>query len=90
MFTPDVDKVETNDVNDKVTFDITQLTKKERIALFQKESPEFHGILQDFELKMIDVTENLEPFRKLVDEGKIPAYGPVVEYVSTKYKLTLT
>merc|ERR1712180_19994 len=90
MFTPDdVEKVKTSD-DLKVQFDITQLTEKERIALFQKESPEFHGILQDFETKMLEISETLEPFKKFVDEGRIPASGPVVEYVNVKYKLTLT
>ena len=90
MFTPDdVEKVKTSD-DLKVQFDITQLTEKERIALFQKESPEFHGILQDFETKMVEISETLEPFKKFVDEGRIPASGPVVEYVNVKYKLTLT
>merc|ERR1711913_80360 len=53
-------------------------------------SPEFHGILQDFETKMADISESLEPFKKFVDEGRIPASGPVVEYVNIKYKITLT
>jgi len=90
MFTPNVDKVDTDEISNKVQFDITQLTEKERKALFKKESPEFQAILQDFETKMKDVIEILEPFRKLVDEERIPATGPVVEYVNIKYKLTLT
>ena len=90
MCSPDVDKVDTDEISNKVQFDITQLTEKERKALFKKESPEFQAILQDFETKMKDVIEILEPFRKLVDEERIPATGPIVEYVNIKYKLTLT
>ena len=85
----DADKVKTSD-DLKVQFDITRLTEKERIALFKKEAPEFHGILQDFEAKMAEISETLEPFKKLLDEGRIPASGPVVEFVNLKYKLTLT
>ena len=82
--------MDTDEISNKVQFDITQLTEKERKALFKKESPEFQAILQDFETKMADVIEILEPFRKLVDEERIPATGPIVEYVNIKYKLTLT
>merc|ERR1712110_486113 len=39
---------------------------------------------------MVAISETLEPFKKFVDEGRIPASGPVVEYVNIKYKLNLT
>ena len=92
MFTPDVDKGRQKESldSDAVKFDINQLSKKERVALFQKESPEFQGILGDFEEKMKEVIELWQPVVDLCNDGKIPANGAAMDYVNTKYKLTLT
>ena len=87
MFTPSnqVKKVE-----EKVNFDITQLSKKERVALFEKESPEFKSILADFHDKMNEVKEFCQPLIDLANDGKISNDSPAMDFVRTKYKLTLT
>ena len=90
MFTPDVGKEKEKEVDKNLNFDISQLTKKERHALFEKESPEFNGIMQDFQTKMSEVTDVLQPVIDLFNDGKLPVGSAALDYVLTKYKLTLT
>jgi U3 small nucleolar RNA-associated protein 3 len=73
----------------KVTLDIKQLSKKERATLFQREAPEFSGIMGDFEEKMTELIEKLQPIMVLAEAGKLPQSGPAIEFVQTKYNLIL-
>ncbi len=74
----------------KVSLDISQLSKKERVALFHRQSPEFSGILADFECKMKELVEKLQPALDIIDEGQLDiADGPGVVFLRTKYHLIL-
>ena len=77
-------------VEDSVEFDLALLSKKERVSLFHREAPEFRGLLGDFELKMTEVIEKLQPVLTLASEEKISQSGAAMEYIQTKFKLVLT
>lgn len=77
-------------VEDSVEFDLALLSKKERVSLFHREAPEFRGLLDDFELKMTEVIEKLQPVLTLASEEKISQSGAAMEYIQTKFKLVLT
>ena len=77
-------------VEDNVEFDLALLSKKERVSLFHREAPEFRGLLSDFELKMTEVIEKLQPVLTLASEERIPQSGAAMEYIQTKFKLVLT
>ncbi|KAL1465695.1 hypothetical protein WDU94_005244 [Cyamophila willieti] len=49
------------------------MSKKEKLQLLEKESPEFQGLVNDFKNLMKDVKLHLLPVVKLLDQGKIPA-----------------
>ena len=89
-FAPEIEQNENAKIStDKVTLDISQLSKKERLALFHRESPEFDGIMNDFFAKMKEIQEMLQPILNWFNDGKIELKEAVLDYVKTKYKLSL-
>jgi len=90
-FAPDFDqkKPENKSVNDKITLDLKQLTQKERLLIFRRDSPEFEGILNDFFVKMKEIQETLQPILDWFNDGKIKLKENVLDYVKTKHKLSL-
>lgn len=73
---------------ESIKLDVSKLSKKEKLALFKQESPEFVGIINDFEVKLTEANEVLKPIVNLINEGQIPD-GPAAEYVKTKYQIIL-
>ncbi|XP_033738391.1 something about silencing protein 10-like [Pecten maximus] len=72
---------------EKITKDLTKLSKKEKLQLLKKESPEMLTLIEDYKSKMTEVRDVLMPLLKLVREGKIQ--GKAGDYVETKTKLHL-
>lgn len=68
--------------------DLSKLSKKQKLALFQKESPEFFGLVEDFKVHMTEIQQKIEPVLTLIEKGKIPASSADI-YVQTKYHLVL-
>lgn len=56
-----------------ITKDLSEMSKKEKLQLLEKESPELLGLVNDFKQLMKDVRLHLLPVVQLLDEGKIPA-----------------
>ena len=72
-----------------VKLDISNLSKREKVKLFERESPEFDGIVADFEQKMEMARAQLVPVAELIDEGRIPE-GPAADYVKAKLSIVLS
>nr|CAD7425740.1 unnamed protein product [Timema monikensis] len=68
--------------------DLSKLSKRQKLALLQKEAPEFSSLVQDFKDKMTELQERLAPVLNLIKEGKIPT-SPAGNFVKTKYHLIL-
>lgn len=68
--------------------DLSQMSKRQKIQLLEKESPEFSGLVNDFKTKLSIAKGTLLPFLKLAKEGKIPDCG-AVQFVKTMYDLIL-
>lgn len=68
--------------------DLSKLSKKQKLALFQKESPEFFGLVEDFKVYMTEIQQKIEPVLTLIEKGKIPVSSADI-YVQTKYHLVL-
>lgn len=68
--------------------DLSQLTKRQKVDLLQKESPEFFVLIEDFKSKLEEVKKKLIPVLNLVDEKKIKP-SPAVDFVKTKMQVTL-
>jgi len=78
-----------NDVNDRVQLDLSKLSQGERAQLFHRESPEFSGILADFQSKLTEAGTRLYPIINLISIGKLPSTGPAADYIRTKHQVIL-
>ncbi|XP_028146545.1 something about silencing protein 10 [Diabrotica virgifera virgifera] len=68
--------------------DISKLSKRQKLQIMQKESPEFFNLVQDFQNKMAVVTSHLHPVLKKAETGDIPQCK-AVDFVQFKYELIL-
>lgn len=68
--------------------DLSQMSKRQKVQLFEKESPEFAGLIDDFKSKLTVAKDNLHPVLKLVKDGKLPTC-PASKFVKTNYDLIL-
>nr|XP_060635368.1 something about silencing protein 10 [Anolis sagrei ordinatus] len=72
----------------KIAQDLQSLSKKEQLKLLKKESPELLELIQDFEAKMTELQDELEPLMNLIRDGVI-SEGKGSHYLRTKYHLYL-
>ena len=78
-----------NEANDRVQLDLSKLSQGERAQLFHRESPEFSGILADFQSKLTEAGTKLYPILNLITIGKLPSTGPAADYIRTKHQVIL-
>ncbi|XP_071452637.1 something about silencing protein 10 [Hetaerina americana] len=79
---------EVPEVDEKIVTDLSKLSKRQKVDLMRKESPEFFGLVKDFKERMMEVTEKWQPMMNLIAEGKVNS--PIVEQlVRTNYELNL-
>ncbi|XP_063166123.1 something about silencing protein 10 [Candoia aspera] len=72
----------------KIAKDLASLSKKEQLKLLRKESPELLELIQDFEAKVTELRDELEPLMQMVRDRVIPE-GKGSQYLQTKYHLYL-
>lgn len=68
--------------------DLSQMSKRQKLQLLEKESPEFSGLIEDFKTKLIVAKDDLHPLLKLIKDGKVPTC-PASKFVKTNYDLIL-
>lgn len=68
--------------------DLSKLSKRQKQAMVQKESPEFLALVNDFKDRMSEARDSLAPFLSLAKTGILPNC-PAVSFVKTKYHLLL-
>lgn len=79
------------DVEEKQTViksDLSQMSKRQKLQLLEKESPEFAGLIDDFKSKLTVAKDDLHPLLELVKDGKLPTC-PASKFVKTNYDLIL-
>jgi len=72
---------------DSLAPDLSKLSRKEQVQLFKQQSPEFAGVVADFQLRMGDAVK-LAKVTALADGGALPD-GPVLDFVRNKLELLL-
>ncbi|XP_032406343.1 something about silencing protein 10-like [Xiphophorus hellerii] len=82
------DEDKTVEKQEKIVKDLKQMSKKEKMKLLKKESPELLELIQDFKAKLTELKDELEPMMQMVKNGKIPA-GQWADYLETKQQLYL-
>ncbi|XP_037037308.1 something about silencing protein 10 [Bradysia coprophila] len=69
--------------------DLSDLSHRQKVQLFKKDSPEFEGLVQDFQQHLEESQSLLEPILDYVEKNKLPSL-PIFEFVATKNNLILT
>ncbi|NXA82891.1 SAS10 protein, partial [Thryothorus ludovicianus] len=72
----------------KIDKDLQTISKKEQLKLLKQESPELLHLMEDFEVKLMEIKDELHPLLQMVREGTIPQ-GKGSRYLQTKYHLYL-
>ncbi|NWX51273.1 SAS10 protein, partial [Steatornis caripensis] len=72
----------------KIDKDLQALSKKQQLKLLKQESPELLQLLEDFEVKLMELKDELHPLLQMVRKGTIPQ-GKGSRYLQTKYHLYL-
>ncbi|POI30137.1 hypothetical protein CIB84_006110 [Bambusicola thoracicus] len=72
----------------KIAKDFQALSKKEQLKLLKQESPELLQLIEDFEVKLMELKDELHPLLQMVKNGSIPQ-GKGSRYLQTKYQLYL-
>uniref|UniRef100_A0A3P8X2F6 UTP3 small subunit processome component n=1 Tax=Cynoglossus semilaevis TaxID=244447 RepID=A0A3P8X2F6_CYNSE len=73
---------------EKIVKDLQQMTKKEKMKLLKKESPELLELIQDFKTKLTELKDELQPLVQMVKDGKIPE-GKAVYCTNISFYLVL-
>ncbi|XP_025959349.2 something about silencing protein 10 [Dromaius novaehollandiae] len=76
------------DKGQKITKDFQALSKKEQLKLLKQESPELLQLIEDFEVKLMELKDELHPLLQMIKNGTIPQ-GKGSRYLQTKYHLYL-
>lgn len=69
--------------------DLTDLSHRQKVQLFRKDSPEFEGLVQDFQQHLEESKTLLEPILEYIQKHQIPPL-PIFDFVNTKNNLILT
>lgn len=73
-----------------VAKDLSKLSKREKLEILKKESPEFLELVADFKLKMHELIDRLQPLVALIKAGVIQQGSEGAQYIHTKYQLYLS
>ncbi|XP_066597740.1 something about silencing protein 10 [Prorops nasuta] len=83
----EIEKTE-NDNQQIIKTDLTKLSKRQKLELIQKKTPEFLGLINDFKDYMTEAKDILEPFFKLIKSGKCPECS-ASSFLTMRYQLIL-
>lgn len=72
----------------KTKTDLSDLSRKQKVALFKAEAPEFDGLVQDFEERFSECKNLLNPALVLMKSVEFPAH-PFLEFVKCRNELIL-
>ena len=78
-------KIETT----KLKSDLSDLSDRQKKALFRKEAPEFEGLVDDFTNNVEECSEVLEPVIKFLKSKNIEK-SPIVEFIKLKHDLAMS
>jgi len=70
----------------KIDVNLSQLSKREKLELLNKESPELMELIEDFCFQMTELKENLAPILNLISTGVIPP-SPAADFIKAKHQL---
>lgn len=71
---------------EKIKKDLSKLSKREKLQLLKKDSPELLDLIEDYKTKMSELKDTLLPMAELLKKGVLPS-SKGAEYVETKAAL---
>ncbi|XP_013145327.1 PREDICTED: something about silencing protein 10 [Papilio polytes] len=86
FFSPPIKETEVRE--EVIKSDLSHMSKRQKLQIFEKESPEFAGLVDDFKNKLTVAKDDLHPVLQLVKGGKLPKC-PASKFVKTNYNLIL-
>uniref|UniRef100_A0A131XZJ2 Putative disrupter of silencing sas10 n=1 Tax=Ixodes ricinus TaxID=34613 RepID=A0A131XZJ2_IXORI len=81
-------KEETAEVSQKISKDLSKLSKREKLKILSKEASELLELIEDFKSKMIELRDTIIPLAQLAESDKITSV-PAIEYIHLKRQLIL-
>ncbi|XP_074654216.1 something about silencing protein 10-like [Tubulanus polymorphus] len=72
----------------KIKKDLSKLTKREKLELLKKESPELLDLIADYKTYLREVKDRFYPLQNLVKSGVVPP-GKGADYIHNKFMLNL-
>ena len=74
---------------ENVKLDLSKLSRREKVRLFERECPEFSLIVGEFDVRMREIGETYQPLVDLMQQGVLPDEGPAAEYIKMKHQLSI-
>lgn len=74
---------------ENVKLDLSKLSRREKVRLFERECPEFSLIVGEFNVRMEEIGQIYQPLVELMQKGVIPGNGPAAEYIKMKHQIAI-
>lgn len=74
---------------ENVKLDLSKLSRKEKVRLFERECPEFNLIVEEFGTRMKEIGQIYQPIVDLMQKGVLPGEGPAAEYIKLKHQIAI-
>ena len=74
---------------ENVKLDLSKLSRREKVRLFERECPEFSLIVAEFDVRMREIGQTYQPLVDLMQQGVIPKEGAAAEYIMMKHQLAI-
>ncbi|XP_034947587.1 something about silencing protein 10 [Chelonus insularis] len=84
----DSTKKETDESEDVVKMDLSKMSLNQKLRFFEKENPEFKPVVTDLKDRLKEIKDIILPFFNFIKDLNIENC-PTVNYMQTKYQLTL-
>ncbi len=73
---------------EKLEINLSTLTKRQKIEILKKESPELEALINDFQTYMKEIRDRLHPIMILIRDGKVrDSIG--FKYIETRYQIIM-
>jgi U3 small nucleolar RNA-associated protein 3 len=80
--------VEEKKIKEQITRDLSKLSKRQKLELLEKESPEFLGLMDLYKSSLEKLNTFLDPMHQLISNGSIPSC-PASDCIKTYLELIL-
>lgn len=77
------------ETKEKVVTDVSDLSVRQKLSLFKKESPEYFDLVKDCESRLEECDAFLEPIMSHIKQHNLKINHPFIDFVETIYQLTL-